>query len=83
MIKCSFHTAAKQKEEVLTVIFLHGSRRRHEHRLWRKAVLLPPLDVFPVDDVKFDDLLGERANGKSGYDLLYQSTVFFLMVILN
>jgi len=46
----------------LTVVFLHGSRRRHEHRLRGEAVLLGPLHVAPGDDVELHHLLRERTS---------------------
>lgn len=58
--RCRTHVAA------LTVVFLHGSRRRHEDRLRREAVLLPPLHVLSGDDVKLCDLSSGGRRGRGG-----------------
>ena len=46
----------------LTVVFLNGSWRCHEHRFRREAALLLPLKVFSSDHVNLCQLMGGEKN---------------------
>lgn len=63
--KSAFESRCFGGHQVLTIILLHSSRRRDEHRLRGETRLLLPLHVLPSDDVHLRQLSEGRRGSLS------------------